>query len=125
MILLVAHSVTDLRVAADQVGHNVIVALRTGDFDLGNFQTGAVKEKCLIHLRHLADGKTQNNEPSDGIIRNDFARQRVVRRDNRLRKVGRGLNRHWRKHGLLLRATGGKNSRDQKHQRHKRLHGDS
>ena len=65
---LIAHVVADLRFASDEVGHDVIVVLWAGDFNLSNLQTGAIQEKGLVCLRHLTDGKTKNNKMSGGIV---------------------------------------------------------
>ena len=42
--------------------------MRPGDFDFGDFQTVPIKEQRLIQLRHLADRKTQYDEPTGGIV---------------------------------------------------------
>ena len=90
---LVAHFVAHLGFAGDQVGHDVVVTLRAGDFDFADFHAVAIQKKALLQLGHLADGKTQHDKTSGGIVGNDPGGERIVRRDNRLRGFAR---RAWR-----------------------------
>lgn len=70
-VLLFPHFVAHLGVAGSQVGHRIVVTLRTGDFDLPDLHSCAIKEERLAVLRHLADREAQNHETAHGVISDD------------------------------------------------------
>ena len=61
--LLLSNFVSHLGFSLDDVGHDVCIALRTGNFYLPYFLTGSINPQPLIYSRHVAHGKIENHKP--------------------------------------------------------------
>jgi hypothetical protein len=61
--LLLPNFVSDLRFSLDDVGHDVCIALRTGNFYLPYFLTGSINPQPLIYPRHVSHGKIEDHKP--------------------------------------------------------------
>ena len=122
---MVAYFVADLCFAGNQIGNDVIFTLRAGDFDFADFHAIAIQKEALLQFGHLADGKTQHDKTSGGIVGNDSGGERIIGRDNGLRSNGGGRSRAGGARRPVMQATGRQHSGDYECQRHERFHGDS
>ena len=80
--LLLPDLVASPGIAADEVGHDVVVILRASYFHLGKLESAAIEEKSLVQGGHSAGGEIQHHKTADGIKRNDFSGEGIVRGNN-------------------------------------------
>ena len=61
--LLLSNFIPCLRFPLDDVGDDVCIALRTGNFKLPYFLTGSINPQPLIYPRHVSHGKIEDHKP--------------------------------------------------------------
>ena len=72
VFLLVSNLITDFGIASQQIGHDIIIVLRPGDFHLADFQASPIKVKVLLDGGKTADRKIQDYKPRGDVDKCDL-----------------------------------------------------
>jgi hypothetical protein len=70
--------------AGKQVGHGVVIALRSGHFHLSDFESLSENKHYLFIRGQVADGKIQHDKPPRLVENRNSARQNWLRRNDEL-----------------------------------------
>ena len=86
--LAISNLITDFGIPGQQIGHYVIIVLRTGHFHLTDFQARPINIEVLLNGRKMADRKIQDDKSRGSVDKCDFSDERILRCDDQFLVAG-------------------------------------
>jgi hypothetical protein len=69
----ISHLITNLGIPGQQIGHDIIIVLRAGDFHLTDFQIGPINVEVLVDGRKMADRKVKDYKSRARVDEGNFS----------------------------------------------------